>query len=45
MFWLSELGEDLRYAGRQFGKEPGVTLVLLSPWLWASEPIPGCSAS
>ena len=29
MFWLSELGEDLRYAGRQFAKEPGVTLVLL----------------
>jgi len=27
--WLSDLGEDLRYAVRQFAKEPGVTTVLL----------------
>src|SRR6478752_147540 len=29
MVWLLDLGDDLRYAVRQYVKEPGVTLVLL----------------
>src|SRR3954471_23906649 len=29
MSWLLDFGEDLRYAVRQYAKEPGVTLVLL----------------
>src|SRR6185312_9252210 len=29
MFWLRDLGEVLRYAVRQYVKEPGITLVLL----------------
>jgi macrolide transport system ATP-binding/permease protein len=29
MSWLRDLGEDLRYAVRQYIKEPGITLVLL----------------
>src|ERR1700687_5309115 len=29
MIWLLDLGDDLRYAVRQFVKEPGVTLILL----------------
>src|SRR4029077_14620042 len=29
MSWPRDLGEDLRYAIRQFAKEPGVTMVLV----------------
>ena len=29
MFTIVDLGEDLRYAIRQYAKEPGITLVLL----------------
>jgi len=29
MVWLRDLGEDLRYAVRQYAREPGVTMVLL----------------